>query len=115
MQRACPVQRRVEIKDVFDKDPSQVPTTCSTTTVNGISRPLLEPRTKQGYWFFDKSISQEYMNNPIDFLDNDAFDIDSTVNETSIQTSRGTSKIKIFSKELSEREIESLGTDFISY
>ena len=102
--------------NVFDKDPSKVPTTCSSTTVNGISRPLLEPRTRQGYWYFDKKVSQEYMgSNPIDFLGNDAFDTDNTVSTLNIQTNQGSQNIKIFSKALSEREIESLGTDFISH
>lgn len=59
-------------------------------------------------------------NNTVNFLKNDAFEIESTAPHVpNVQTNRSGSKgnqeIKIFSKGLSDREIESLNSNFISY
>lgn len=108
-------------KDLFDLNIDGIPNTVANTLINGIAKPILEARTEEDYLFFDEKTSIKYIgDNRINFLNNEAFLYDNKHSQTSnVQTNRSGDKnqveIKIFSKDLSDREIDMLNPNFVTY
>lgn len=108
-------------KVIFDKNPQKVPNTVSNTLISGYSKPILESRTEEDYQFFDEKTSDKHIReNRINFLKNDAFCYQPKNPLTSnVQTNRSGDKsnveIKIFSKDLSDREIDILSQNYVNY
>lgn len=108
-------------KVLFDKHPELLPNTVCSTLLSGISQPILESRTQQDYIYFDEKTSDKHIGaNRINFLKNEAFSYQHKDPQMSnVQTSRSGDKssteIKIYSKDLSDREIDILGSNYVHY
>ena len=108
-------------KELFDIENGNIPNTVSDTAIGGISKSLLESRTEEDYEFFDASTSDKHIGeNRINLIDNDCFAYESKIKSNSnVQTSRSGDKnipeIKIFTKELSDREIDILSPNYMNY
>lgn len=89
--------------------------------IAGNSKPILQAKTEQDYQFFDEATSKKNMgDNRINFLKNDAFKYENKDPQSSnVQTNRSGDKnqpeIKIFSRNLTEREIDILGSNYVNY
>ena len=107
-------------KMIFDNNISQIPTTLSSTLIKGISKPILESRTETDFMHFDETTSKTYIDDSkINFIKNDAFTYQYQDSNTfNVQTNRSGDKnqpeIKIFSKDLTDREIDMLSQTYIS-
>jgi hypothetical protein len=108
-------------KELFDKNPLKVPISYSSISIDNITRPIMKSRTQEGYIYYDKATSiQNIGENWIDFYDNDSFSNDilttNVCSQEEVKKSLSSSSdIKIFSKNLTDREIEILNPRFIEY
>ena len=106
-------------KQFFDSNILLIPTTMSKTIIKGISKPILESRTETDYMYFNDEISKTYIDESrVSFIKNDAFAYqyqDPSI--PNVQTNRNGDKnqieIKIFSKDLTDREIDTLSQTYI--
>ena len=108
-------------KDLFDKHDEDVPNTVSTTIFGGVSKSILESRTEQDFEFFNEETSIKHIGEDrINLLKNDSFVYkNKKKNTNNVQTNRSSgdnmTEIKIFTKDLSDREIDILSVNYVNY